>query len=395
MGIQKDYYSADGAAGMAVSQFFLGATPDETHFNDLSDFTTLQENYYAAHGAVDPQLAGYEAIGRSFASDPAFASKLALGTDATSYFATTYAGLFGHAGGAEQVQHFVDQENYFIHIFTNAGMSAEDAASQARGAALGQLIGFAVQDGTTSYGQGVANFYGDAADGNIVYGQSLFAYSSAPPPAPGHDVTYVLNGTLDVTSTKNFAGVEQNFGAGNLVTDFQIAKDATDNTEMGIHAHYNTGDSVQATQDGTAYVFNMEAGYRSGIHNEQGTNVNRSHASLDLSMNFGTDGPQDGELVFRYDNDSSAAANMHTLTLAHQGTNWYFADENGTPVLGMTLSADGHVLQDSVNFGFAGLNMPHGAAGTGDVLAGQYAMELVHVVGGVEVATLHADFVLT
>ena len=61
----------------------------------------------------------------------------------------------------------------------------------------------------------------------------------------------------------------------------------------------------------------------------------------------------------------------------------------------MTLSADGHVLQDSVNFGFAGLDMPHGDAGTGDIPAGQYAMELVHVVGGVEVATLHADFVLT
>ena len=333
-----------------------------------------------------------EAIGRGFASDPSFASKLALGINATDFFTTSYNDVFGHAGTADQVQHFVDQENYFKHIYTGAGLSAADAASQARGAALGQLIGVAVEDGSTPYGLGVANFYGDAADGNFVYGKALSAYSAAPAPAPGHDLEYILNGTLDITSTKNFAGVEQNFGAGNAVTDFQIVKDATDNTEMGIHAHYNTGDSVQAVQNGSAYTFEMEAGYRNGVHNEQGTNASRSHASLDLSMNFGVDGPKDGELVFRYDTNPGPGEDMHTLTLTHSGANWYFEDANHTPVLGMTLSADGHVLQDSVNFGFAGLLMPHGSAGTGDVAAGDYAMELVHVVGSVDVATLHADF---
>lgn len=393
MGIQQAFYSADGAAGLAVSQFFLGVTPDEAKFDSLSSFVTTQETYYAAHGAIDPQLAGYEAIGRSFAADASFASSLSLATTATDYFTTTYNTVFGHAGSAGQIQHFVDQENYFKNIYTHAGLSLSDAGAQARGAALGQLIGFAVQDDTTPYGKGVANFYGDASDGNVAYGQSLFSYTTAAAPAPGHEVSYLLNDTLDITSTKGFAGVEQNFGAGNPVIDFQIAKDATDNTEMGIHAHYNTGDAVQAVQNGSGYTFDMEAGYRSGIHNEQGINVNRSHASLDLSMNFGADGPRDGELLFRYDTDPSAFTNMHTLTLAHQGANWYFEDATThTPVLGMTLSTDGHVLQDSVNFGFAGLGYAHGPAGTGDIAAGNYAMELVHVVGGAEVATLHADF---
>ena len=59
MGIQRDYYSADGAAGLAISQFFLGVTPDEATFNRLSDFVAVQESYYAVHGAIDPQLAGY------------------------------------------------------------------------------------------------------------------------------------------------------------------------------------------------------------------------------------------------------------------------------------------------------------------------------------------------
>lgn len=393
MAIQKTFYSADGAAGLALWQFFLDVTPDEAQFNALSDFVSTHETYYASIGAVDPQLAGYEAIGRGLASDASLAVKLALGTDATSFFTATYQAAFGRGGSADQIQHFVDQENYFKAMFTSAGLSQADAEAQARGAAVGQLIGWAVQDASTPYGQGVANFFGDASDGSVVYGQSLFAYTTAPAPAPGHELEYVLNGTLDITSTRGFAGIEQNFGAGNAVTDFQIVRDATDNTEMGIHAHYNTGDAVQATGADGTYSFTMEAGFRDGLgHNEQGVNVNRSHASLDLSMNFGIDGPSAGELLFRYDNDPSANFSWTELRLDHVGNQWFFEDANDNPILGMTLSASGHVLQDSVNFGFAGLNYQRGPAGTGDILPGDYGMELIHVVGGQEVATLHADF---
>jgi hypothetical protein len=199
MGIQRDYYSADGAAGLAVWQFFAGVTPDQTQFEKLTSFVAVQETYYASRGVGDPQLAGYEAIGRAFAADASFTERLSLGTGATTFFTETYSSVFGHAGTTEQVQHFVDQENYFKQIYRSAGLSEIEAAAQARGAAIGQLVGFAVQDASTPYGIGVASFYGDAADGNFTYGKSLDAYSAAPPPAPGHDIEYVLNGTLDIT----------------------------------------------------------------------------------------------------------------------------------------------------------------------------------------------------
>lgn len=217
MGIQEAFYSADGAPGLAISQFFLGVTPvDEAKFNSLADFVAMQETDYASRGAVDPQLAGYEALGRGFAGDPAFASSLELGTDATSFFSTTYEEVFGRAGGADQVQHFVNQENYFKGIYTAAGLSDADAAAQARGAALGQLIGHAVQDESTPYGQGVANFYADASDGTVAYGQSLFVPPAGPVEVDTLDPNFATFDTIELGSSKFVNATAGDDGSGGL-----------------------------------------------------------------------------------------------------------------------------------------------------------------------------------
>jgi hypothetical protein len=227
-----------------------------------------------------------------------------------------------------------------------------------------------------------------------VPGPTVYVPQPYPVPTePTHQVSYVTNGTLDITSTKGFASAEQPFGAGNLATNFQLANDATDNTQMGLHAHYNTGDAVQAVNVGGVLTFNMEAGNRNGIHNENGINVNRSHASIDFLMNSGTDTAKTGEYLLRVDTDPTAAKAFTTFSLATDGVNYAFVNSNNVPVLGpLTVANGGHVLNDSLNFGYSTINLPHGPAGTGDILLGDYAVDLVHVVGGVEVATIHTSF---
>ena len=101
----------------------------------------------------------------------------------------------------------------------------------------------------------------------------------------------------------------------------------------------------------------MDAGLQNGLHNEQGGfSRPRSAASVDLSMNFGSNGPTDGKFVLDI--------NDHLLTLAHVGSGataqWYFKDGAGTPVQGLTLSPDGHTLQDSMNLAFVSQYLQHG-----------------------------------
>ena len=54
-----------------------------------------------------------------------------------------YTSVFGHAGSAAQVQHFVDQLNYLEAIYTASGAygSADNVDLLARGAIYGQMLG--------------------------------------------------------------------------------------------------------------------------------------------------------------------------------------------------------------------------------------------------------------
>lgn len=164
------------AAELAVLQYFTGkVATDEFYFNSLVEFGTLQNDYYAKMGVASPRLGAFEAMGKELAlANP---GKVAgVTANPTAFFADAYNEMFGHAGGPDQVQHFVDQYNYFVGIYTNAGMS--DVTTQAAGAALGQMLGFAVQEDGTPYNEGVENFLSDASDESITYGKSLFDYES-------------------------------------------------------------------------------------------------------------------------------------------------------------------------------------------------------------------------
>ena len=63
-----------------------------------------------------------------------------------------FGSVFGHAGSAAQVQHFVDQLNFYEGIYTAAGVfgDASNVDLLARGAVYGQMLG--VEHGMTPVG---------------------------------------------------------------------------------------------------------------------------------------------------------------------------------------------------------------------------------------------------
>lgn len=162
-----------------------------------------------------------------------------------------------------------------------------------------------------------------------------------------HLISSTSLGALELSST-NGDGHTAIFGAGNSTLHYLHLFDHTSNIEFGLEDHYRTGDYVNPVNG----VATMDAGIQNGLHNEQGVNANRSAASFDISLNFGNEGPTDGKFVLDI--------NGHDYTLAHTGANWYFADSHGTPVQGLTLSANGHLLQDSANLAFFSNILVHG-----------------------------------
>lgn len=217
------------------------------------------------------------------------------------------------------------------------------------------------------------------------------------PTEPAHDLSFTLNGTLPTSSTENYDGTEMGYGSGNMPTNFAFLVDDTAGDLIGFKAHFRTGDDVAGTAGSgdVDVVWNMPAGAQDGtIGNENGANADRAHASLDIVIDNGVGSPNPGEYVLKIDNDPTASTNFQNFTLTDLGGgNWAFLDDTGTVGQGMTVSNEGHVLADSFNFGFDFAAMPHGAT-NGDVLPGTYDVELVKLVGGVEVADLHGQFEL-
>lgn len=242
--------------------------------------------------------------------------------------------------------------------------------------------------------------------GDTVYvpvpGETVYVPVPGPtvyvPTEPQHQVTFFLSQDLPLHSTKNYAGVELGFGDGNLPTNFSYVVDETAGVLLGLKAHYRTGDDVVGVPGtgGADVAWQMPKGAQSGtVGNEDGANVNRTHASIDIVLDFGVGKPDDGEVVLLVDNDPTAATNFLTFTLTEVAPgSWKLLNAAGTDGQGMAVSNEGHVLADSMNFGFAFLEMPHGVSGTGDVPAGQYDIQLQYLVGTTPVAELHGQMFL-
>jgi hypothetical protein len=123
---------------------FLGAAPSAEYLDSLAGFAGAQYASYVAMGSAQAQIGPYEALGRAFAATDAFQMKFGVGAIATgtSFVDAAYRDVFGRGASSEAFANLKGQLDYFEGIYIAAGISAGDAASQARGAVYGQMIGY-------------------------------------------------------------------------------------------------------------------------------------------------------------------------------------------------------------------------------------------------------------
>jgi hypothetical protein len=168
-------------AVVALFSYIDGVTPSSDKITALAtDFTVKQLDYYtnvlkSANAALGP----YEALGKALAdTDPAFATIGAPSISDADFISINHLNIFKVVPSAAQAAHFQSQINYFTGLYTSAGgVSAAQAALEARGATLGQMIGYAFTDpafrATSSLDDQVAAFLTSAARGTAVYGDPL------------------------------------------------------------------------------------------------------------------------------------------------------------------------------------------------------------------------------
>ena len=124
---------------------------ERSQLSGLTQFSQAQFAYGQQIG-VDARLYAYTALGVALASgnqhfQNEFGSANSAYPNSTAgdakFVTDAYVNVSGHAGSAAQVQHFVDQLNYYEGIYTAAGVfgDASNIDLLARGAVYGQMLG--------------------------------------------------------------------------------------------------------------------------------------------------------------------------------------------------------------------------------------------------------------
>lgn len=164
---------------LVVSNFFTGRTPASAARTDaLLVAVAEQETYYKSVGSSDPELAGYEALGRGFAK--AFPGPTLLDYADDWFIVNTYANAFGYDATADQVAHFLKQEAYYLDLFGNAGLSGNDLLAQARGVVIGQILGWAVRTDGTPLNEAAGHAASAYLRSDFVYGNNIEDYEPEP-----------------------------------------------------------------------------------------------------------------------------------------------------------------------------------------------------------------------
>ena len=137
-------------AAVAVTAFLQGTVPTTDRVDALTSFAQQQVASYAALGQ-NATIGAFEAIGRGLAGDPtttaAFAAKYgALST--TDFVTQVYTEVFGITPSPGAATNLQSQVAYFTSLYTGAGIAAAQATLLAKGATMGQVLGYAITDPT-------------------------------------------------------------------------------------------------------------------------------------------------------------------------------------------------------------------------------------------------------
>ena len=136
---------------LTTYQKMYGVAPSSAELSVLVQFNSAQFAYGVQIQTQDPIVYVYSALGQALAEasdtgSTAFKSTwgpIAIPSDAT-FAVQAYANVFGVAGLPAQIQHFVDQLNFYESIYTASGAFGTDANRidlLARGAIFGQMLG--------------------------------------------------------------------------------------------------------------------------------------------------------------------------------------------------------------------------------------------------------------
>jgi V8-like Glu-specific endopeptidase len=137
-------------------QKMYGTAPSVAETSNLTHFDNIQYAYAKSIGVQDPLVYVYQALGQALAESSDTGSTkfkdtwgpLAISSDAR-FAAQAYANVFDAPGTQVQVQHFVDQVNFFDFIYTVSGAfgtNANEIDLLARGAVFGQMLGIKAEN---------------------------------------------------------------------------------------------------------------------------------------------------------------------------------------------------------------------------------------------------------
>lgn len=190
-------------AAVAISAFVTGLVPTSAHLDALTADAVNQVASYTKMGSSHPELGAFEAFGKAFAADAStgFAAKYGALSSA-DFINAVYASVFGANPSAAAFASLQGQIDYFVKLYTTNGFTAADAALQAKGAVMGQIVGYAFTSSASAnsnFDNQVAGALAAAAKGDAsVYGSALSAATGTP------GSTYALTTAVDVlTGTAN------------------------------------------------------------------------------------------------------------------------------------------------------------------------------------------------
>lgn len=130
---------------LIVSNYVEGNVPSSAVLDSRAWYCQQQHDAYVGAG-MNGIMGAYEAMGVAFAAEASFAVKVS-GRTLSQVIGDAYIHAFLFAPAAAAEANLVAQYNYFYALYTGAGIAAATADLRAKGAVVGQILGYA---GTTT-----------------------------------------------------------------------------------------------------------------------------------------------------------------------------------------------------------------------------------------------------
>jgi hypothetical protein len=395
--------STTTTAAYALSTFIEGVVPTSARIDSLTAFAKTQFDYYSnTLKSANAQLGAYEALGKAFAADPTTSASFAArygALSATDFVTTAYASVFDVTPipSAGALANLVAQIAYFTDLYTKAGIPAADAALQAKGAVLGQIIGYAATTPETVLSnpstldekfegfinQTVTDAIAEAPTSNVygvgTLGATIAVAGIVSPTGPQFSTQYgdKINATLSAVVTDTVK-IDGGLGVDTLTVTsaagfaaYAPAADIVKNVEKVVFnsAVASTLDltNIKGLTDVTLGATSVAALDVTGLDSASVLHIAATNAAADLAVGYASapaaakvsiDANYAGQITFK---DAAVKSVTANVTVASSGVS--FVDNDLTSV---TITSKGDVALSSIGTGLKTLD----ASGVGTFVTG-------------------------